>query len=312
MKLKSNLLRQEFNRFSTNMIHNPYPGIDLFQLEPGALQGWVFSAKVGPYYVNSGSFNRTILYEGTFNLGMMNVGFIFNQEHTAMVHAHEYDSGSMDINCGATSMYEVFPANMVWVGIYAPEKTMMDGIKYSKKKLYANPRLVIEGSRDDLIPLVEMLNACIHHSKGTQKKCNHCHKNHLKSLLHKLISSRLTEDVYEQPFVKGDIFRMRLLNKVNKLSLTNKTQPLSLDEICTAVNMKRRTVQKYFHEIYGMGPTRYFRIRRLNGARIDLMNGATSVSETALNWGFTHFGRFSQNYKTLFNESPTTTIELAR
>jgi len=105
---------------------------------------------------------------------------------------------------------------------------------------------------------------------------------------------------------------MRLLEEAHRLERMHKHHPLSLTEICKAAGMKRRTVQKYFNEIYGMGPTEYFRARRLNGARADLLNGAASISKVALRWEFTHLGRFAGSYKTLFGESPKTTRERVR
>ena len=134
----------------------------------------------------------------------------------------------------------------------------------------------------------------------------------LRIALHNLLSIRFDARAHEQPFATGNLFRMHLLEEAHKLARMHKHHPLSLDEICTAAGMKRRTVQKYFNEIYGMGPTKYFRVRRLNGARADLLNGATSISKVALRWEFTHLGRFAGSYKTLFGESPKTTRERVR
>lgn len=307
MKSNSKFTLQKFTNFSSSMLHQAFPDIDILQLESGPIKGWVLSARIGPYHLNASSFDRAFLLEGTFNSNMLHVGFILSQEHSAIALAHEYNSGTIDINYGATYTREVYPANMVWGNIYAPEKIMMDGIQYSKKMLKTHSHLIINGSRDELLPLIKTVNDCIGHSTETKRKKNCCQARILKTALHNLIDSRLTETAYDQQFITGDKYRMQIINNIIKLSLENNNQPLSLDEICTEVKMKPRTVQKYFHEIYGMGPTQYFRIRRLNGARNDLMNGATSVSETALHWGFTHFGNFAANYKKLFYETPKIT-----
>ena len=291
------------------MLHQVFPDIDILQLEPGPIKGWVLSDRIGPYRLSASGFDRALLLEGTFHLNMLHVGFILSQKHSAIALAHEYNSGAIDINYGNTYTHEVYPANMVWGNIYAPEEIMMDGIQYSKTMLQNHPHLIIGGSRNELLPLIKTVNDCISRSTETERKKNCGQARPLKTALHNLIYSRLTETVYDQQFLAGDKYRMQILKKITKLSLENNNQPLSLDEICTAVKIKQRTVQKYFHEIYGMGPTQYFRVRRLNGARDDLMNGTTSVSKTALRWGFTHFGNFAANYKKLFNESPKTTLD---
>ncbi len=311
MKIKSEKFRQEFNRFSTDMVHGVFPGMDLVQLEPGPLQGWTISARVGPYHVKAGSFDRVLLYDGRYNPEMVHVGFISSGEHTATSQAHAYSSGVISLDYGSSYMHEVFPADMVWVNIFASEAVVMKGIHYSRKKLHGNPHLLLEGSRDELMPLIDLVNEIILKPSREPAKSNSKLEARFRSILHTLLSSRFAEDIYKQPFVAGDMFRMSLLNKIEKLFLTNGNRPLSLDDICTVAKMKRRTIQKYFHEIYGMGPTEYFRIRRLNGARADFMNGATSVSGVAIQWGFTHFGRFSEKYKTIFNESPRSTIKQA-
>jgi AraC-like DNA-binding protein len=132
----------------------------------------------------------------------------------------------------------------------------------------------------------------------------------LQRIMSELLSHRLDYQE-EEPFLSGDRFRMRLLKVTNQFVRSRDYSP-SLDEICTSAGMKPRTVQKYFHEIYKMGPTQYFRRRRLNGARLDLLNGVGNVSEIALCWEFNHFGRFSEHYKHYFGESPKETLKRAR
>ena len=111
---KPNLALQKFTRFDPGMVHAGYPDIDIVQLEPGAMRGWVYSATIGPYRINAGSFNRTTLYEGTFNPGMLHVGCILNPGYSAVVQAHEYDAGGLSVDWGAVSMHEIFPAT--WPG----------------------------------------------------------------------------------------------------------------------------------------------------------------------------------------------------
>ena len=285
------------------MVHTDFPGIDLLQLEPGSLQGWIFSATAGPYQINAGSFNRTLLYEGHYNPDRLHIGFILTPEHSAVVQAHEYDAGTVAVNRGAVSMHEVFPSGMVWVDISASEKTMLDGISYSRKKLDANPQLIIKGTREGLLPLTQLIGECLDSSLPPRME------DRLKAALHNLLLLRFDAQVHDQPFSAGNLFRMHLLEEAHKLARKHKHQPLSLAEICKAAGMKHRTVQKYFREIYGMGPTEYFRVRRLNGTRTDLLDGASSVSEVALRWEFNHLGRFAGRYKTHFGESPKTTRE---
>ncbi len=293
------------------MVHAGYPEIDLLQLEPGPIRGWIYSATLGRYRVNAGSFNRTTLYEGTFNPGMLHIGFILNPGYSAVVQAHEYDAGAVSVDQGAAPMHEIFPANMAWANIYAPENTVMEGIRYSKKQLQETPHFVITDCREELIPLADLINAFVGRPNDDQNENESHMEDHLRDALRNLLFTRFDAQMYEKPFATGNLFRMHLLEEAHKLARKHKHKPLSLDEICTTAGMKPRTVQKYFNEIYGMGPTEYFRMRRLNGAHTDLLDGAASVSEVALRWEFPHLGRFAGRYKAHFGESPKETRERA-
>ena len=312
MNRKSTIVRQEFDRFSSSILHAIYPQIDLFQMEAGSIQGWFFSAKIGSYQVTIGSFNRNILYEGRYNPEMLHIGFLLHSGNSAMVLAHNYDVNNFSVDLGSVPVHGVLPANIIWANIYAPEQIILADVQYSRKKIQASPHLMIGDSRKKLIPITQLLNEWINRSNDSWNTNETDMASRLQYALHNLLSTSFNAEVYEQSFAKGNMFRMSLLEKLHKLSRMSGTRPLSLDEICKAVGMKQRTLQKYFHELYGMGPTKYFRLRRLNGAHTDLLKGTPKVSDVAEKWQFTHLGRFSGSYKILFGESPKTTRERTR
>jgi AraC-like DNA-binding protein len=60
-----------------------------------------------------------------------------------------------------------------------------------------------------------------------------------------------------------------------------------------------------------MSPKRYLWLRRIYLARRALRRGdseRTTVTETAFNYRFWELGRFSVGYRSLFDESPSTTL----
>ena len=89
---------------------------------------------------------------------------------------------------------------------------------------------------------------------------------------------------------------------------------VTVPELCRRFHMSRRTLQYCFEEVTGLAPTAFLRSIRLNGARRELrrrQRGQRSVSEIALDWGFSHFGQFAQDSRHLFGELPSETLRTA-
>ncbi|MBM7074350.1 helix-turn-helix transcriptional regulator [Shewanella sp. 202IG2-18] len=83
--------------------------------------------------------------------------------------------------------------------------------------------------------------------------------------------------------------------------------------LCNVAGMSERSLQYGFLEQFGVTPIKYLRLIRLNGARKQLQNSEKKrfkVIDIALNWGFIELGRFSKEYKALFQEPPSKTLRL--
>jgi AraC family ethanolamine operon transcriptional activator len=92
---------------------------------------------------------------------------------------------------------------------------------------------------------------------------------------------------------------------------SNSCKPIHVLDLCSALNVRMRTLYYAFQEFYGVSPIRYLRLVRYARARRDLLIADpenTTVTDVAAKWRFWHFGRFSIEYKSLFGESPSETL----
>ena len=84
-----------------------------------------------------------------------------------------------------------------------------------------------------------------------------------------------------------------------------------LSELCETAGVSERTLQNAFRDIMGMSPLTFLQRLRLHRARDELRKSRRSsatVTDVAMNWGFWHFGGFSQAYKNCFDELPSETL----
>jgi transcriptional regulator GlxA family with amidase domain len=87
-------------------------------------------------------------------------------------------------------------------------------------------------------------------------------------------------------------------------------QPLTSRDIARAAGVPGRTLQYGFQRFLGTSPMQVLRDERLDRCRLALLAEAdgAGVAETARNWGFAHLGRFAENYRRRFGETPRQTL----
>lgn len=94
----------------------------------------------------------------------------------------------------------------------------------------------------------------------------------------------------------------------------NADKPICLEDIARAAEVPARTLRNSFRRFRGTTPMSYLRTLRLDRVRKRLLNSSasTSITTVALEEGFTHLGRFSQEYASRFGERPSQTLRVAR
>lgn len=85
---------------------------------------------------------------------------------------------------------------------------------------------------------------------------------------------------------------------------------ITLGDIVRAAGVPGRTLFQHFRDFLGATPMQYLRAARLREVRQTLIapEPDMSVTDVALQWGFTHAGRFSVEYRRRYGESPSATL----
>ncbi len=86
---------------------------------------------------------------------------------------------------------------------------------------------------------------------------------------------------------------------------------LRLEDIAAECGLHPRTLQAAFRDTLGIAPMAYLKTVRLDMARYRLAaarHDRESVTDVAYGCGFTHLGRFAQDYRSRFGHSPRDTI----
>ncbi len=107
--------------------------------------------------------------------------------------------------------------------------------------------------------------------------------------------------------------RGAILRQLEALIEASNGEPLYAGELAHAVGISQASLQRVFHEWFGMPPARYLTLRRLYIARNRLRVGrGETVTSIASALGFWDFSRFSKVYRLLFGELPSETLRNGR
>jgi AraC family ethanolamine operon transcriptional activator len=93
------------------------------------------------------------------------------------------------------------------------------------------------------------------------------------------------------------------------------SEQITLMDHCALAKVSPRTVQRSFKSRLGTTPKAYIQARRLNYVRRDLSiekNYGIMVADIANRWGFWHMGQFASDYRRLFGELPSETLNRAK
>lgn len=104
------------------------------------------------------------------------------------------------------------------------------------------------------------------------------------------------------------------LSKAKQLIHEHANEDVDLNEVGRALGVSRLKLHADFKHYFGITPTLYLKRFRLEAVRQALLEGGCTgnISAVAMQWGFNHLGRFSSDYKKLFLEVPSKTVERSR
>jgi AraC family ethanolamine operon transcriptional activator len=100
------------------------------------------------------------------------------------------------------------------------------------------------------------------------------------------------------------------MKNLNEHLNNNLGKLLYSDEISLELGVSARTLNNVTRAVMGLSFHQYLRLRRLWSVRWALLSGdpRMMVKSVALDHGFWHLGRFSVEYRRMFGESPSDTL----
>lgn len=169
----------------------------------------------------------------------------------------------------------------------------------------------------ELAKLISLLLSNNNSPTGSHKILSEHHTdrlNRLSPLIASKVADLLAQTTFDDEQMKvSQQTASRVISHINNFIKETKHYPLTITELCKISNVSRRTLQYCFEQGMGISPIQYIRDCRLNEVRRLLLDkdNEKSIADLALDFGFFHLATFNAQYKDLFAETPTQTIQRA-
>jgi len=114
-------------------------------------------------------------------------------------------------------------------------------------------------------------------------------------------------------FIKppAEFRRAHLVRQAEDYMIAHLDQPLTLKDLCYALNTSSRALSYGFQDVFGMSPMAYLKVLRLHGVHRTLRSAdpaKTIIADIAAQFGFWSLGHFTHDYKKMFGQLPSETL----
>lgn len=296
-----------------------------FDEQAALLKGW------NQHYsqISSGSFSGTIsevrfedvhLFLEFTSLALFQSGKVANDVVALGIPLHLKNTG---VFCGGISRastihvfsgksgFEFFsPEGLVMAGISVSSDVLMQGLEDEEKaSVQRNLELshLLEIRQEKIASLRDFINGVFALVGNSPELLDNAS---LRQVLRMAVRSNLIEILLDQNAGLAQNVasrRWKILSEARELMHQNNEDPISVIDVCQALDVSRRTLQYVFQDTLGVSPATYLRAERLNRAR-HMLRRVHSVTQAAVHCGFWHLGRFSKDYEKMFGELPSHTF----
>ena len=295
-------------------------GADLkvVQLAPGSFEGQLTHARIGALSVSAGDFFPDIRARGVMNADLVTIGTMIESSGEVMQWDYDVVPGDIVVFPRAVEQEGRFTGRSRYVTLTLGEEDL--ALHSTGERALQDPEFWTRIHRCRPSPGVgnfirqEIASKVAQLREGAVPATAEAVDYFRRSLLEAFVVGILDEQASLYPERTSHIASKIVRAVEDYVDEAKPERPIHISELCLTLHVPRRSLHRAFHETLGVGPMEYIRLRRLASVRRSLSDPYSlpmSVTQAALNAGFTDLGRFSAYYRRLYGESPSLTRKRA-
>ena len=276
--------------------------LEVHQLDKGNFYSDHVNVSLNKGVLDKGYYKRSTLTKGTFSQEYMTFGFIHDTPKAGRLNGesmHQHDillsneNGPLDYSLAADSHWSSFQ--------FKREDFLKTGIK-----LPSNDSIIYHLDTKTIHSFSRQLNAIFMHLQETEEAINsELLYNHILSLY----AYAANQATSLRHLKRTESFL--LAAKIYEYMHEHADEPIQMIHLTQLTGKSERTIERIYKKHFGVTPYTYLKLHRLHLVRNALMKqedlNARNITQIAMENGFMHMGYFGNEYKKLFNETPTET-----
>ncbi|NES64904.1 MAG: helix-turn-helix transcriptional regulator [Okeania sp. SIO2D1] len=293
-----------------------YKNKEIIQLTPGALHAEFLSIQVGNLYFVYNQAKQGFQFSGDGTKEYISFAIIWSEnEKEYYSFRHPVKPQRTVFGFNNTEAHEICPQGGALTHIIIPVQTFdayADQLQRHdlddnfRRKNHVN--LLPTGMKEIKDYLKQLMWLAVN-------KPNWLQKPHIEELVTDdflpLLISQIPIKLNSKCFLKPSR-RAKLIAQAEQKMLANLEKPLTLKQLAQNLDCSSCALSFGFKDLFGLSPMRYLKVRRLNAVRQHLKarepEGCT-IATLASQFGFYSASHFTRDYKAMFGELPSETLQ---
>jgi len=286
------------------------------KISSGAFGGGLFSVQTGSVTIFRNRWECSLHYQGTAPAGVMGLAISLAQTGEAHWMGERVGFNDMIVQRGGSEADYFSGRYWDCVVITMPEAELANHIAHLT---HGDPEVILNGQNvfhlkpQVAVQLREALIAYLHAAKTCLTRLDA--RSRLAEMARSSVELLVRALVDAQPPSRSKRnldSQRRLINQAVDCYFQRPNRSLRIGQLCHETGVSERSLRDAFHKLTGMSPHAYMKTERLN--RVFHVLRTSDPNETLIKKvvyanGFSHLGQFSQDYKLLFGELPSETLQ---
>ncbi len=259
--------------------------------------------------------NREVLQAGGVPENKIGFGFPMHVGSNSYLCGEPVDVGQLLVFSGASGFEFLSPQNFRFYGIEIDSDKINDPklvpLALELQHIFAGSGRAITLNAEERHVLAVSLDVVYQRNMGMKPALAPTDHMQIDALNRQIVGTVLDCLSSDTNGPVRIVRHWEIVTQIRDLVKSNPQCPRTIAELTVELGISRRTLQNVCHDILDMSPVQFLRSLRLSEAR-QAIETASSVTDVATKYGFWHLSYFSRDYRAMFGETPSKTLDRYR